>query len=343
MSMQINREDKEINFAELLAQRCAASAEEAITLGTSVSLGIREYKDKKGFVPKEKERLQGLLERSQMAHTRLDNEINTLVDSGFDMAKLPQAARNNGFADATNPADAALDSIATRENADNALFQQAVLAHDDFEKFYNEQPHMRRMELWNGAPPEDMKEAIRKTFGQIATAESPIQPLGLDAPLYRQEIDAEYSEARTMEGNKALYSNDVRDYYLEYLRTEQPPEGREWVAGITKENREEVFAFAEKVSGKDDKNGLMAQFVNSTPEDRLVMHRENETEEEKKGEEELKGILLELGTTEDMAAPLLDEYARADGKKRAITLMGMKLALKQKQKEDTAKELAASE
>ena len=81
-----------------------------------------------------------------------------------------------------------------------------------------------------------------------------------------------------MEGNKALYSNDVRDYYLEYLRTEQPPEGREWVAGITKENREEVFAFAEKVSGKDDKNGLMAQFVNSTPEDRLVMHRENETE-----------------------------------------------------------------
>src|SRR3989338_10442011 len=85
MSMQINREDIEINFAELLAQRCAASAEEAIALGTSVSLGIREYKDKKGFVPKEKERLQGLLERSQMAHTRLDNEINTLVDSGVDM------------------------------------------------------------------------------------------------------------------------------------------------------------------------------------------------------------------------------------------------------------------
>ena len=46
--MQINREDIEINFAELLAQRCAASAEEVIALGTSVSLWIREYKDKGG-------------------------------------------------------------------------------------------------------------------------------------------------------------------------------------------------------------------------------------------------------------------------------------------------------
>ena len=85
LSMQINREDKQINFAELLAQRCAASAEEAITLGTIVSLGIREYKDKKGFVPKEKERLQELLAQYNEEHARADNAINALVESGFEL------------------------------------------------------------------------------------------------------------------------------------------------------------------------------------------------------------------------------------------------------------------
>ena len=85
LSMQINREDKQINFAELLAQRCAASAEEVIALGTSVSLGIREYKDTKGFVPAHRENLNSLLAQSRQKYAQLDREINALVESGFEL------------------------------------------------------------------------------------------------------------------------------------------------------------------------------------------------------------------------------------------------------------------
>lgn len=329
MSFEIERNSAEIPLAGLLAGRYAASASIEVLESTNTVLGMRKYNSKME-IEKQREHVAESLEISRQSLASMQSKLELVAETGgnIDVLQDAKVLGKYNYRSAEEALNGMHNAASNGLEYQPASYERAVKDSELFDKFYYEQPHMQRAQLWENRQPVDMEDAFKRTVGQLATGGTGIatvvetarfatghgmtlpEEAYLDAKLYTRS-GKEVLDMTIKESEKVMYRQAVTNKI-------DNREGQ--FASIKPEMREEVCSFAEKVANEPKRDELIGQFLAKKPDERLKMTYEYESEEGKKQFDGAPELASRFGLTGAEGEKFVDEFRRVGERARVKML-----------------------